>query len=434
MRTLRHEYSFQNKFLVCFGKDACSWKTNHGQLAVGLAFAFAGILAMFGLVYNISLNTNEKIKLQTTSDYAALKVSIIQAQQLNEIRKINQDIEAAWQATNIALQPSFCSVNALVNTQLPQLATLEGVTAVVHKQYADCDSACDAYDQYYRDKLIKAYTESRNLAAQAILTKIQETNEYAFDNAVDTFLSPKKLPNGLYIALQQQLGRGFTLASVKGLYKNGQLSNNPEYSYQILEESAKDPLFIPQNEERLFSYINYGYQTSSCGGYPQYPCCIGGWPAGAKTSLSNSRITRATDYTTHFFTGIKYVAPLNVIQKMVTVGIKNPDVKSKEFGKNVEDDPQLFANAELQGRTATTVMSAAKPYGGTFPKAAFIADITGLSGTAGDEFARAKLFGIADKQEIGDQRIFRADGCLPQKDEFGNDIGCVQYFAEDFLH
>ena len=43
-----------------------------GQIAVGLAFAFTTVLAIFTFVFQSSLLTREKIKLQGTSDFAAL--------------------------------------------------------------------------------------------------------------------------------------------------------------------------------------------------------------------------------------------------------------------------------------------------------------------------------------------------------------------------
>ena len=71
-----------------------SFKFNEGQLAVGLAFGFVCILAMFGLVFNASLNTRDKMKLQTTTDYATMIASNTQKLNLNEIRQQNKNIRS----------------------------------------------------------------------------------------------------------------------------------------------------------------------------------------------------------------------------------------------------------------------------------------------------------------------------------------------------
>ena len=407
--------------------------TIRGQLAVGLAFAFAGILAMFGLVYNSSLNTHEKMKMQTASDYAALKVSVVQSSELNQIRNLNQSIETMWEATNVALTPPFCMATGLLNPGFDATITVGKLNAVSHSSGVDCVTACKDYDQFMRDKIIESYSVSRDAVAQAIITTIQKTNQVAYDNARDTFFYPSNLPNGLFVELQHTLGNGFTLSSVENAYDHGQLTEGPDYTYQVLDESASDPLFIPKNEQRLFNYPVYGYYTFPQTTYNVAYCTMAGIISD-KTSLSNARITRDGDYTTQFFTGIKYVPPLNIIQKMVKVALRQPDSKDPKFGENIEGDIPLFSKPAKENRTATTVMSDAKPYGGSFPRDAFIADITGLSGSSGDEFKGAKLFGIADKDEVGGVRVQRADSCLPEKDEFGNDLGCNPFYAEDFLH
>ena len=71
-------------------------KRNSGQLAIGLAFSFATVLAMFLLVFQSSILTREKMKLQQTTDLAALVAGEVQRRNLNRIQELNEEIKKAY--------------------------------------------------------------------------------------------------------------------------------------------------------------------------------------------------------------------------------------------------------------------------------------------------------------------------------------------------
>ncbi len=410
-------------------------KNNSGQLTVGLAFAFAGILAMFALVFNSSLNTREKMKLQTTSDYASLVAANVQRYNLNFIKAQNEIIETSWEATQLALQPSYAQIYGVASgAGIQYLVALGAATAATLGDITegDCDTIGKKVDEYWRKKIIDAYSSERDIYASGILTSIEQANGLGFDQALYTFLSPLNLPQNLFLELENKLGKGFTVDDARNQYEQGALTTDT-YAYEVLGENKDDPLFIPKNETRTFAYDKFTYPTGNCCIEVECVCCFGpsfGLPA---TSISNARITRDGDYTTHFYTGIRYTPPANLLEKMLMLGVKNPDNQNEKFGQNVEG---IEGDLPLISRKTKEIqaVSAAKPYGGTFPASAFVADVTGLSGSSGTEFTGAKLFGIADTEEIGGLRNDRADACIDQMDDEGNIMGSVCYKAEDFLH
>jgi hypothetical protein len=411
-----------------------------GQLAVGIAFAFAGILAMFGLVFQSSLNTVDKAKLQTTADYAVLQAANNQVANLNEIKKINEAIQIAWDATQLELQPSYAQINAVAGTSLTVTwgnAILNAGTATLgHVTTGTCESLGEDVDKWYRKKIIEQYTTGRNQAASAIATIVTDSNELSYDIALNHFLDPEGLPHGMFMQLKKTLGETFNVNDVRKAYENGSLANNEEYTYEILDANKDDPLFIPKNEPRLFSYTKYLYQTITDPlTYNVY--CVGPFFGSVKTSIANARVVRATDDTAYFFAGIRYIPALSIIQKTFGLGVKNPDSASDDFGKDIDDGidkEKLFREREKAKRTMMQVMAAAKPYGGSYPEAGFVADSSGISGQTGDSFKSAKLFGIADTEEIEGHRIHRADGSIANRDNQGNVIGELPFYAEDFLH
>ena len=345
----------------------------HGQLAVGLAFAFAGILAMFALVFNTSLNTREKMQLQTTSDYAALVASNVQRHNLNYIRDLNQAIENEWQITQAALQPpgapavSFASMSGVASSsgiEINIATAAASASTFGNVNSGTCETLGEQVDDFWRSRLVENYYEpillpifagllpelaGRNNLASSIMTAIEQANGLAFDHALDTFLYPQNLPHNLQIELSQRLGNAYTLSSVRSDYQNG-LLNNEEYAYEVLDQAREDPLFIPKNEVRNFTYTVFSYTTNNCCVQTPCSCCFGPFISRPGIRLSEARITRDGDYTTQFYTGVRYRPPANIVEKMLNIGVKNPDVSSKEFGQDLDaagGDIQLF-----QRRTA----------------------------------------------------------------------------------
>ncbi|MCB0326637.1 MAG: hypothetical protein KDD52_03375 [Bdellovibrionales bacterium] len=402
-----------------------------GQLALGLAFAFAGALAVLGLVSHSSMDVKEKITLQQTTDYAVLLAANVQRANLNMIRTLNQDIETLWEAHRVLLQAPHCYTREYIYPKTPSaFATFALVAAHTGKTYAECDLACDEYDSFVRKKIIDAYNSQRNLIVSNILTSITKSNQIAYGRAVDTFLTPSNLPSQLYAELEKKLGKNFRLQDVKNEYAQGSLyqdrnvENSEGYIYQIHEESSYDPLFVPGDEYRNFIYPNYRYLTL----YDQNlnPYCQLGTPEGPKSSASRVKIVRKGSYTTHFLGGINYLAPPSGFEKTLSLLIKDPETGeeiSSQSGRKI---------ALFRKTLAMTAMAAAKPYGGTFPQSG---DLAGLNkGNIGEEFKGAKLIGIADRSQLENQRMVRADNCFQSLDALGNSSGCVPYYAEDFLH
>lgn len=420
--------------------EAPEARTSSGQLAVGLAFAFAGILAMFGLVFQTSLNTVDKAKLQTTIDYATLLASNNQASNLDEIQKINQGIQIAWKLTQSELQPSYSLLSGVSGygqtvswstaIQNASTATMGQVTA------GSCETLGQDVDKWYRKKIVDMYTMGRNQAASAIATIVTDSNELSYSIAVDHLMDPDGLPHGMFMQLRKTLGEGFKAEDVRKEYEKGALENNEKFSYSILDANRADPLFIPKNEPRLFSYMKWTYQTyTDAVTYNVY--CQGPFIGMIKTSTANARVVRATDDVAYFFAGIHYTPPLSIIQKLLGLGVKNPDPNNENFGKDIENGSskeKLFRMREKSNRTMMQVMAVAKPYGGEYPEAGSIFDSSGLSGSSGKSFDGAKLFGIADVNEISGNRIHRADGAIAHQDSQGNVVGELPFFAEDFLH
>lgn len=426
-------------------------KHYRGQLAVGLAFAFAGVLAMFGLVFNFALNTREKMKLQTTTDYAALIAANVQKDGLNNIIPINQFIESQWFALEPILNTPWCALTVLPSgTDLSSVsAKISGFLAVnqitvkpTQVEPPDvpldpmCDALCNAYDKFFRDRAIGLYQALQAEAAGVIVNYyLDQTNKIAFDTALDNFLSPNNLPHGIYVSLEERLGEGLTLENVKKEYEQGTLANE-EYAYEILGQYQADPLFIPAQEFRVTYHTDYDYPTNPPLSGIGQPWC--GFAAG-KIALQNFSVLpvrvgrKAGTYPSHYYTGVRYRPPPSLIERLLKLQIKNPDRSSDDFGSEEDSiDGQLSL---FQRRTREMqAVAAAKPYGGLFPKAALPFDKLGLSGSAGEKFDGAKLFGIADSTELEGHRIHRADACIERMDEWGNNLEDVCYTAEDFLH
>ncbi len=413
-----------------------------GQLAVGLAFAFAGILAMFGLVFQSSLNTIDKAKLQTTADYAVLVVADQQARYLNKIRDTNESIQIAWDATMLELQPSFAQMSGVADTSgsIP-IGVAEGIASAAtlgHVKPGSCSEMGQGVDKYYRGKIVDTYTLARNQAASYIASIVTDSNQSSFELGLDHFLDPAGLPHGMFMLLKKTLGENFNVNDVRKAYDNGSLANNEEYAYEILDANKDDPLFVPKNEPRLFSYTKWSYQNVSCYCTPACQVCCQGPSFGPPgVTAANARVVRATDDTSYFFAGIRYTPTLSIIQKTFGMGVKNPDSSSEDFGKDIgtgTSREKLFRDREKSKRTMMQVMAAAKPFGGSYPEAGFIGDSTGLSGQTGESFKSSKLFGIADVGELEGHRIHRADGSIANRDNQGNVVGELPFYAEDFLH
>jgi hypothetical protein len=344
------------------------------------------------------------------------------------------------------IQPSFATLNQIAGApEEITIGTAAGnLSSSTFGQVApgSCAQMGKDADKWYRKKQIGFYTTVRNQAASAIVTIVTDSNELSFQRSLDYFLDPDGLPHGMFMKLKQTLGSSFTASDVKKEYEKGTLVNDEEFAYEILDENREDPLFIPQNEPRTFTYPQYIYQDVPCHetalGVPTDVCCVFGGPSPLPGATpANARVTKATDDVAYFMAGVRYTPPLSIIQKMLKIGVKNPDSDSANFGKDLDgtlSEEKLFRARAKHQRTMFQVFSAAKPYGGEYPESGNMMDSSGFSGTSGESFKGAKLFGIADVDEVGGVRVHRADGTIANRDYQGNINGEVPFYAEDFLH
>ncbi|MEZ4704643.1 MAG: Tad domain-containing protein [Bdellovibrionota bacterium] len=404
-----------------------------GQLAIGLAIAFAGVLAIFGLVFQSSLDVRQKIKLQQTTDYAALLAANVQTINLNRIREVNEKIEVMWKTTNTALAPSFCLMAGFSGFTAPRSrAAIATINTMLGKAYTTCDQACDGYDEHRRKQIMRSYQTIRSELASNILSSVTGANNIAYSRVLDTFLAPSNLPHSLHLALEKKMGSNFRLEDVRRAYLQGELRmqsssvDSDRYEYNVLNQYQRDPLFIPENEKRMFRYPNY-YYADSYDPSTLTPYCELPTPQGPKVSSSEVKVVKKGDYTTHYLTGVEYLPPVSAFENKLNIFVRDPETGEEISGQSGRSIALFRRSMPMETRAA------AKPFGGTFPEKG---DLSGLisKGTVGEEFQGAKLIGIADRAEIGGQRMSRADNQLVYRDLQGNVIGTIDYVAEDFLH
>ncbi len=418
-------------------------KKDQGQIAIGLAFAFTAILALFGLVFNSSVITREKMKLQQTTDFAALVAADVQRRNLNKIRELNQEIEAAYLTTVPSLIPSYCSLFGLVSPT-DKITTTAAAATITGSTPATCDQACDAIDNFTRDQYIKIYETFRTLKASEIFKIVMEANDRAFDRALDTFLTPQNLPFGLKRVLENRYGSSLTSSALKSEYNNGKLKE----SLEISDSNRDIPLFIPAHELRAFIYPDYFYADGVCAAVVvPYACCYLPSPSKPGFTMTNAKIVKDGDFTTSFLIQATYTPPATEVDKRFALHVQNP--KARNASSRVLEDISGKKLPLFRTQTLTGTVAYAKPYGGTFPKVGVTLDPSSLNvfdllnptnilgliapGPVGDEFTGAKLIGLADTQEVGGIPPFK-EATIERKDADGIVKEIVKVYVEDFLH
>ena len=406
-------------------------KSPKGQLSIGLAFVFTAVLAFFGLVFNSSMITRDKMKLQQTTDFAALVAADVQRRNLNAIRKLNQDIEIAYQATIILLQPNYCLINGLA---APRISTesISSINGITGGAAGTCDQACDDYDSWVRKKIIQAvYDFPRNQLASHAIKIVTEANQKANEKVLETFLTPKNIPFSFRKSLEEKWGNQLSLSTMLSAYSNGQF----EDQFTIVESYKEYPLFLPKEEPRMFLALDHNYFEGAC---PNpitglHPCCLyGGVSFIPKIYPTVAKIVRDGDYTTSYLAAAEYSPVKTQVDKTFALYLQNPDPNMRASSKTPVEDLRgkkikLFGN-----KTAIAAMAFAKPYGGTFPVGGNILNPLDF-GDIGKEFEGSKLIGIADKDAVGGIPPFR-DFTAKKKDESGLIVGDMKIFVEDFLH
>jgi hypothetical protein len=404
-------------------------RRNRGQLAIGLAFAFTAILAMFGLVFNSAMMTREKLKLQQTTDFAALRAANVQRYNLNAIRDYNQAIEILYDIYIARSQLQWCMIELLPAASNQEQTVIAASDSITHKTSTNCESACLNYESWKRDQLISEYNTLRGIIVVEIQAILDGANSVAHDKVVETFMTGKNLPHGLMRMLVDILGANFTTAAARAVYDSGQLANI--FSISDMKDA---PLFNGIPEIRLFPAVTWHYPTiitgtgvNLCG--PPAP----GLPDLTKTSFA--KIIQGGNYTTSFLASASYTPRNTVVDEKFAIYLKEPSPDRRELSPYLTDEHGQKANLfHINDKTngflkyPMVTMALAKPYGGTFPRMA--PGITlpppfpfNFLTYLGDEFTGAKLIGLADRDQLKGFKI------LPDV-AFGADT----LYQEDFLH
>ena len=384
--------NFYNKgFVMC--------PRNRGQIAVGLAFVFMTFIALFALVFQSSLLTRERMKLQQTTDMATMVGANVQRNALNQIREINRDIEKAYRTTRDALRVLPCielwSTSGGVTTLMSARANF-----VSGKASPTCQLACKNYDKAIRSKIIKGYEAYRNAQVGQINNILVEANGVAKDYAERSFFSASKLPFRLRHLLQKKLGKNPSSTSVRSQFTSGAIDDHIQLLSTGDLENGELPLFVPKEEKRRFTYT----KSFSVEQAPHFSTCSFPSPSFPVVKQTKAKVGRHEDsYHTHFTTLAVYNAPTSAVESKFGLNTKNTTTEKREDlrdygGKKLSLLPGH--EEDDRRRLPMMVMSLAKSYGGSFPKAArgFVG-----RGDVGKEFKGVKLVGLADHKELEDQ-------------------------------
>lgn len=389
------------------------------QLAIGIAFAFAAFLAMFGLIFNSSWLVREKMQLQQASDYAALRGAYVQKVNLDFIRDRNEDIQRLYAATEIALKLPYCwQIIAAAGGQMAGTVALS--TSITQKASTTCTDACANYEAFVRDRIMNVYQIAhKNLAAQ-ILTSVVEANAIALDEAKSYFFSRENVPYGLRNDLKRRLGAGFGSAAAKRLYESGALSE------LVALRDGQDPalqpdrtlLFEPAAERKLIAYPKYAYTTVTNG--PVQYCPAVPFVSGAGAAPTTRKIARTGEEHTTFLFGAEYARVRTDVERTFNLGVYDlRDRKAATSGTGRE--ARLFDKRSYP----MISWSMAKPFGGQYPKAGDMVNPFD-PGVVGEPFKGIKLIGLADRDEQGTK--------LRSLALSGEAYGLQPMIMEEFLH
>jgi hypothetical protein len=406
-----------------------------------MAVGFTMALAILGMVLRSGFVTREKMKIQQSSDFAALVAADVQRNYLNVIRDINKEIDLEFKIAYTAVQLPACgplligSAAGTINAA-NVLSTAHFLPPVIKPDPPDppdpCNAPCAQWDRTYRNYIVSGFAARQSLMAGAIQVILEKANEKAFDNVLQTILTPQNLPYGLQRVLEKKYNGNVTRDAVVQDYNSGGLSD----TYTVIDANRSIPLFPAKMEMRIFDWITYRYQLS---GTLATGVCLGAIRSGIGGAVAMGKVVKAGDYETSFLTGAQYTSPLTGTetttaqgeQKKFSIFAKQADTKSEEYGKEIRDMRGMKIPL-FPDRTTLTAISLAKPYGGTFPKAGN--PVVPLdAGDVGDEFQGAKLIGIADKAQIGGVDLGVA-GDLGTQDAEGRMTDTSRFSTEDFLH
>jgi hypothetical protein len=413
-------------------------RRERGQLAIGLALAFTAICAIFGLIFNSAMMAREKMRLQQTTDFAALVGADVQRWNLNHIRDRNKTIEDLYAAALILVALPYAPYMASSEcTAFKGTATALSLAGEDFSS-ATCDKAGHAIDRFYRSQIVDAYNKVRDQLAADSLNVVGKANEKAHQRAMEVFLVDKWLPHGLRRTLAKMMGQNPSPTAIKDAFEAGELGDTLKIS-DSGSASNVVPLFQAVEESRNFTVFHYFYDTIEIL-TPAYKCdCIGGFIPevySLDSHSSKAKVVRADDsnFTTNFLVSATYNPPNTFVDKTFAYLLKKPDSARGKTGSEILDPDQrpmrIFnVNDKATGEKKATMqtMSLAKPYGGTFPKGGkAVLSVTYNFGEIGDEFKGSKLIGIADHEELEGFKLWEDQDFPLDNGEF--------LLTEDFLH
>jgi|GEM_PF-4083430 len=466
-----------------------------GQLSLGLAFGFVMITAMFALVLSVMLNVREKVKLQQTTDFAAIHAANIQSAYLNEIRKINKAIESLWFKT-LALQqinhcilpiPSPLGVTLIPPVTNPAGTPLTAVMGQIAKNLvlirADrdviqnieqtlndlgtqsftasnlnqnvCNAQCNTYQNQVNKWLRNNYEQQREGLMRMIAMINREANQAARFESLKVFMHPKNMPLGLWQKLKTLLGEGFSTEQAIDAYVSGLMdlnANNNAWGFSINGFNGDDPLFEAEVETRPFMLPTFNYQLVTAS-LVDMTCVT---TPGVRTyqfgnrEQSQVKVIRSSNYRTHYLTGANYLPPKRPFEDNEALSKRRVNSAEPDtFGRREErlDNPALFLRSNVN---AVMTFAAAKPFGGNLPvkllqdpaslARQFINGFgnelnTATENALGAPFKGARLFGIADARQIDGFDIApRVEFEQTIRDQAGTVIERLEILKQDYLH
>ncbi|MFH1017572.1 MAG: Tad domain-containing protein [Pseudomonadota bacterium] len=414
-------------------------RRERGQLTLGMAAGFAMALAILGLVLRSGMITREKMKLQQTSDLAALVAADTQRNWLNRLREINQEIDKLYREFNTAIlaNPTPCLTIAAAIAggwdciRLPKVADMLSSVdipgAASNALPPMCQTSCPHFDNFYRATLVTAYGIKQAMLMGLAVKVIEQANQVANDDALATFLAPPNLPFGLQKILDRKYNGNVTTAAVRQDYDSGRLSD----TYAVIDANKDLPLFQAKLEGRSFKWPTALY-ASFFTPPPATTCFCApvgtGYPGLAMVA---GKITKTGDYQTSFFTGVQYTPRKEDIEKF-GLFYKQADSKRPYFGEESQDSSGAKLPLFTQ-RRSMAALSLAKPYGGKFPRAAANPFSFTDAGDPGTDFEGAKLIGLADKAQMGGYRL-PLDNEICMYDPQTQAQRCSKVYTEDYLH
>lgn len=370
------------------------YQSNKGQLVVGLAFCFMCFLAFLSLIYQSSLLVREKMKLQQTTDYAALTGASVQRALIEKVIDANKDIDRAFVKLTVALKASPCA--GLIGSGFGSLATLTTLAQVASPGLSQptCPSACRAIDNAAHDIALAAYETTRSRIASYIAEILAQGNAIAADYAQEQFFVRRNLPVRLNAYTIEKYGRNVSRDRLRGVYQSDRMQNSL-YLYHSGNSSGNSPLFVAEEGTRSVTLMQ---QNAAVGptALDGTPICYLPVPPTPKIQTVKGKIGKDPQtYPTHFVMASVYDPPSSSVEGAFNLSVRNPYSEDREaLSTDGGQSVALLPDKETRSprRWPLMTMSLAKSFGGEMPRVG-----GNLSnGNAGDYPTGVKLVGFSD--------------------------------------